>query len=144
MKIEPEAIVRRENSYAAAERKDAAAMATTGFGVLSVDKNELIARVCDEILASKLDDEFPLVVWQTGSGTQSNMNVNEVIANRASELLGGTLGSNRTVHANDHVNLGQSSVDVFPTALQIAAADEIAYRRNPALSRLGQAFKDKA
>jgi fumarate hydratase class II len=85
-----------------------------------------------------------LVVWQTGSGTQSNMNVNEVIANRASELLGGALGSKHPIHPNDHVNLGQSSNDTFPTAMHIAAATEIAYRLNPALARLYQALKDKA
>jgi len=82
----------------------------------------MIGRVCDEILDGKLDDAFPLVVWQTGSGTQSNMNVNEVLANRASELLGGERGEKRLVHPNDDVNLGQSSNDVFPTAMHVAAA----------------------
>ena len=96
------------------------------------------------MIAGSLDGHFPLVVWQTGSGTQTNMNLNEVIANRASEMLGGAIGSKRPVHPNDHVNLGQSSNDTFPTAMHIAAAEEIAYRLNPALARLYQALKDKA
>ena len=124
--------------------KKAAALTNHEIGLLEARLAKAIAAAADEVINSKLDADFPLVVWQTGSGTQSNMNVNEVIANRASELLGGTLGSKRLVHANDHVNLGQSSNDVFPTAMHIAAAEEIAYRLNPALARLYQAFKDKA
>ena len=124
--------------------KKAAALTNREIGLLEERLAKAIAAAADEVIEDKLDAHFPLVVWQTGSGTQSNMNVNEVIANRASELLGGALGSKRPVHPNDHVNLGQSSNDVFPTAMHIAAAEEIAYRLNPALSRLYQALKDKA
>src|ERR1700744_5468788 len=105
--------------------KKAAAHANTELGVLPKDKAEIISKVCDEILEGKLDDQFPLVVWQTGSGTQSNMNVNEVIANRAIELAGGVLGSKKPVHPNDHVNMSQSSNDTYPTAMHIAAVEQI-------------------
>jgi fumarate hydratase class II len=124
--------------------KKAAALTNREIGLLEARLAEAIAAAADEIIEGKLADHFPLVVWQTGSGTQSNMNVNEVIANRASQLLGGALGSKRLVHPNDHVNLGQSSNDVFPTAMHVAAACEIAYRLDPALARLDQALKDKA
>jgi len=124
--------------------KKAAAETNRKIGLLDERLAHAIMAASDEIIEGKLDAHFPLVVWQTGSGTQSNMNVNEVIANRASELLGETLGSRQSIHPNDHVNLGQSSNDVFPTAMHIAAAEEIAYRLNPALSRLYQALKDKA
>jgi fumarate hydratase, class II len=124
--------------------KKAAAETNRELGVLEARLAGAIGAAADEIIAGNLDAHFPLVVWQTGSGTQSNMNVNEVIANRASELLGDSLGSKRSVHPNDHVNLGQSSNDVFPTAMHIAAAEEIAYWLNPALSRLYQALKEKA
>jgi fumarate hydratase class II len=124
--------------------KKAAALTNREIGLLEERLAKAIAAAADEVIEGKLDGHFPLVVWQTGSGTQSNMNLNEVIANRASELLGGTLGSKRPVHPNDHVNLGQSSNDVFPTAMHVAAAEEIAYRLNPALARLYQALKDKA
>ena len=87
-------------------------------------KADLIARVADEVIAGDLDDSFPLYVWQTGSGTQSNMNVNEVISNRAIQLLGGELGAKTPVHPNDHVNMGQSSNDTFPTAMHIATVQE--------------------
>src|SRR3990170_4132862 len=137
--IMPKSLIR-----AIAMVKKAAAETNRDIGLLDQRLAHAIAAAADEIIEGKLDAHFPLVVWQTGSGTQSNMNVNEVIANRASELLGGTLGSKRAVHPNDHVNLGQSSNDVFPTAMHIAAACEIAYRLNPALARLYQAFKDKA
>src|SRR3954464_5895072 len=102
--------------------KKAAASANNALGLLDERKAEAIRRAADEVLAAKHDGEFPLVVWQTGSGTQSNMNVNEVLANRASELLGGERGQKRLVHPNDDVNLGQSSNDVFPTAMHLAAA----------------------
>jgi len=108
--------------YALALVKKAAARANTALGLLDARKAEAIVRAADEVLAGRHDEEFPLVVWQTGSGTQSNMNVNEVIANRASELLGGERGQKRLVHPNDDVNMGQSSNDVFPTAMHIAAA----------------------
>ena len=124
--------------------KKAAALTNLELGLIDKRLAEAIAAAADEVIAGTLDDHFPLVVWQTGSGTQTNMNLNEVIANRASEMLGGTIGSKRPVHPNDHVNLGQSSNDTFPTAMHIAAAEEIAYRLNPALARLYQALKDKA
>src|SRR6202165_1422197 len=124
--------------------KLAAAQTNRELGLLDARRTGAITRAAREVIEGKLDGHFPLVVWQTGSGTQSNMNLNEVIANRASEMLGGSLGSKRPVHPNDHVNLGQSSNDVFPTAMHVAAAEEIAYRLNPALSRLYQALKGKA
>src|SRR5258706_14684629 len=102
--------------------KKAAARVNAELGLMEKRKGEAIQRAAEEVLAGRHDDEFPLVVWQTGSGTQSNMNVNEVLANRASELLGGERGPKRLVHPNDDVNLGQSSNDVFPTAMHIAAA----------------------
>src|SRR5436190_6628225 len=112
----------REIIRAFAYLKKAAALTNLDAGVLAKDKCDLICRVCDEILANKLDDEFPLVVWQTGSGTQSNMNVNEVIAYRAHVLNGGTLtDEKKSVHPNDDVNKSQSSNDTFPTAMHIAA-----------------------
>jgi fumarate hydratase class II len=124
--------------------KKAAALTNLELGRLDKTLAEAIATAADEIVDGKFDGHFPLVVWQTGSGTQTNMNLNEVIANRASEILGGKIGSKSPVHPNDHVNLGQSSNDTFPTAMHIAAAEEIAYRLNPAMSRLFQALKDKA
>jgi fumarate hydratase, class II len=101
--------------------KKAAAIVNTGAGRLPAWKGQLIQRVCDKVISGALDTEFPLYVWQTGSGTQSNMNVNEVISNRCIQLVGGTLGSQQPVHPNDHVNMGQSSNDTFPTAMHIAA-----------------------
>src|SRR3954454_7459373 len=111
--------------YALARVKKAAAGVNAGLGLLDPKKAQVIQRAADEVLAGRHDDEFPLVVWQTGSGTQSNMNVNEVLANRASELLGGERGEKRLVHPNDDVNMGQSSNDVFPTAMHIAAAHAV-------------------
>jgi len=108
--------------YALVRVKQAAAAVNAELGLLDRKKAQAIRRAADEVLAAKHDEEFPLSVWQTGSGTQSNMNVNEVLANRASELLGGERGAKRLVHPNDDVNLGQSSNDVFPTAMHIAAA----------------------
>jgi fumarate hydratase class II len=102
--------------------KKAAALTNLELGRLDKAVAEAIATAAQEIVDGKLDGHFPLVVWQTGSGTQTNMNLNEVIANRASELLGGKLGTKKPVHPNDHVNLGQSSNDTFPTAMHIAAA----------------------
>src|SRR5690606_23532850 len=108
--------------HAFAILKKAAALANAELGVLPAEKCDLIARVCDEILAGKLDDQFPLVIWQTGSGTQSNMNANEVIANRAHVLKGGALtDAKKALHPNDDVNKSQSSNDTFPTAMHIAA-----------------------
>src|SRR5579864_5660077 len=105
--------------------KKAAAIVNASEGLLPQWRADLISRVSDEIITGKLDSEFPLYVWQTGSGTQSNMNVNEVIANRASQLLGGELGTKHPVHPNDHVNMGQSSNDTFPTAMHIATLLEV-------------------
>src|SRR6058998_2758701 len=124
--------------------KKAAAMANVELKLLDKKKGDLIIRVADEIISGKLDDHFPLVIWQTGSGTQTNMNVNEVIANRANELLGGELGSKKPVHPNDHVNMSQSSNDCFPTAMHIAAAQEIAHRLIPALAHLQDALREKS
>ncbi|HYV89550.1 MAG TPA: class II fumarate hydratase, partial [Candidatus Polarisedimenticolia bacterium] len=105
---------------------------------------EAIAKAAAEVAAGKLDDEFPLVVWQTGSGTQTNMNVNEVIANRAIELLGGKIGSKSPIHPNDHVNMGQSSNDSFPTAMHVAAVRQIHLHLLPALKHLGEALGKKS
>lgn len=116
--------------------KKAAALANVELGMLDRERGEIIARVCDEILEGKLDGNFPLAVWQTGSGTQSNMNVNEVIANRASELTGGTVD----FHPNNHVNCSQSSNDTFPTAMHIAALTAVEERVLPAVARLKETF----
>jgi fumarate hydratase, class II len=116
--------------------KKAAAIVNTAAGRLPAWKGQLIERVCDEVTSGQLDAEFPLYVFQTGSGTQSNMNVNEVISNRCIQLVGGTLGSQAPVHPNDHVNMGQSSNDTFPTAMHIAAYTMAAGRTIPALRRL--------
>jgi fumarate hydratase, class II len=124
--------------------KKAAALANLELGLIDQRLALAIAAAAEEVIEGRLDRHFPLLVWQTGSGTQSNMNLNEVIANRASEMLGGKLGAKHPIHPNDHVNLGQSSNDTFPTAMHIAAAEEIARHLNPALARLYQALKDKA
>jgi fumarate hydratase class II len=124
--------------------KKAAALANMAAGDLDRRLGEAIASAAEEVREGRLDDHFPLVVWQTGSGTQTNMNVNEVIANRAIELLGGTLGSKTPVHPNDHVNMGQSSNDSFPTAMHVAAVEEIERRLLPALRRLHAALGAKA
>jgi fumarate hydratase class II len=130
--------------HALAIQKKAAALANMELGALDQRLGEAIVKAADEVIAGAWDDEFPLVVWQTGSGTQTNMNMNEVLANRASELLGGKRGAGRMVHANDHVNLGQSSNDSFPTAMHLAAAIEIDHRLLPALGELRRALADKA
>ena len=124
--------------------KKAAAIVNTRAGRLPAWRGELIARVCDEVISGALDAEFPLYVWQTGSGTQSNMNVNEVIANRCIQLAGGTLGSQSPVHPNDHVNMGQSSNDTFSTAMHIAAHAMAVQRTIPALRRLHDAILAKS
>src|ERR1700757_4734805 len=105
--------------------KKAAALVNAASGRLQPELAQAIVTAADEVIAGKLDAEFPLYVWQTGSGTQSNMNLNEVIGNRASQLLGGELGTKKPVHPNDHVNMGQSSNDTFPTAMHIATLIEI-------------------
>lgn len=125
--------------------KKAAAQANFELNVLGKDKCDIIGQVCDEILAGKLDDQFPLVVWQTGSGTQSNMNVNEVIANRAHVLLGGSLmDEKKTVHPNDDVNKSQSSNDTFPTAMHIAAYKAVVEHTLPNIQRLRNTLNEKA
>lgn len=124
--------------------KRAAAVVNCELGSLSAEKKELICKVCDEIMAGKHDQQFPLVVWQTGSGTQTNMNLNEVIGNRCSELAGAPLGSKKPVHPNDDVNMSQSSNDVFPTAMHVAAYSMIKNRLLPALTVLYQGFEKKA
>ena len=129
--------------YALAIIKGLAAQTNSELGLLEEKKAQAIALAAKEILAQQHDDSFPLVVWQTGSGTQSNMNVNEVIANRASELLGGSRGQQRLVHPNDEVNMGQSSNDVFPTAMHIAAAKAIHHDVLPALEQLLTTLKAK-
>ena len=129
--------------HALALVKRCAARVNASLGLLDAKKAEAIARAADEVLAGRHDEEFPLVVWQTGSGTQSNMNVNEVIANRASEILGGERGPKRLLHPNDDVNLGQSSNDVFPTAMHVAAARALHADVVPALDRLCAALAAK-
>jgi fumarate hydratase, class II len=121
--------------------KKAAALVNTQAGRLPAWKGQLIERVCEEVISGALDEDFPLYVWQTGSGTQSNMNVNEVISNRCIQLVGGTLGSQEPVHPNDHVNMGQSSNDTFPTAMHIAAYTMATQKTIPALLRLRDAIE---
>ncbi len=124
--------------------KRAATEVNMDFGRLDAKLGKAIAAAAQEVIEGKLNDHFPLAVWQTGSGTQSNMNANEVIANRAIEMLGGEMGSKTPVHPNDHVNLSQSSNDTFPTAMHIASAEEIVHRLLPALQKLRNALNDKA
>src|SRR5688572_1990399 len=123
--------------------KKAAALVNEDLGKLPSDKARLISESASEVIEGKLDDHFPLRVWQTGSGTQSNMNANEVISNRAIEILGGAMGSKQPVHPNDHVNMSQSSNDTYPTAMHIACAEEIQHRLLPALRHLHTALKAK-
>ncbi len=124
--------------------KKASALVNADLGLLDPKKAELIAKACDDVIDGNLDDHFPLVVWQTGSGTQSNMNVNEVIANRAIELAGGVMGSKNPIHPNDDVNMSQSSNDTFPTAMHIASATYTLSRLVPAVSRLKDALNAKS
>jgi len=124
--------------------KKAAAIVNTRAGRLPEWKGRLIERVCDEVISGALDEDFPLYVWQTGSGTQSNMNVNEVVSNRCIQLLGGKLGSQEPVHPNDHVNMGQSSNDTFPTAMHIAAYTMATEKTIPALRRLRDSCERKS
>ncbi len=123
--------------------KRAAAEVNVDLGKLDAKLAEAIVNAADEVISGQLDDHFPLVVWQTGSGTQSNMNANEVISNRAIEMLGGTMGSKKPVHPNDHVNMSQSSNDTFPTAMHIAAVLEVHERLLPALEHLQTAIETK-
>lgn len=143
-KIGPEGSMPKEIIEAFAYLKKAAAFANCELGVLTPEKRDLIADVCDEILAGKLDDQFPLVIWQTGSGTQSNMNVNEVVANRAHVNNGGTLGEKSIIHPNDDVNKSQSSNDTYPTAMHIAAYKKVVEQTIPAVEVLRNTLDAKA
>ncbi len=129
---------------ALAQIKRSAARVNHTLGLLAPDKTQAIVSAADEVINGQHADEFPLVVWQTGSGTQTNMNVNEVLANRASELMGGERGEGRLVHPNDEVNLSQSSNDVFPTAMHVAAVDAITHRLLPALQKLRATLDQKS
>jgi fumarate hydratase, class II len=124
--------------------KKAAALVNQDLGKLSAEKAKLISQAADEVISGKLNGHFPLRIWQTGSGTQTNMNVNEVISNRAIEIAGGTMGSKKPIHPNDDVNMSQSSNDTFPTAMHIAAATETARRLIPAVKKLRDALEAKA
>jgi fumarate hydratase class II len=124
--------------------KKACALVNMDLGELKPDVGALVVRAADEVIEGKLDDHFPLVVWQTGSGTQSNMNANEVISNRAIEMAGGAMGSKKPVHPNDHVNRGQSSNDSFPTVMHVAVTEQCVKRLLPSLSRLAEALEAKS
>jgi len=144
-KIGPEASMPKEIIHAFGYLKKAAALANAELGVLSTDKAKLIAIACDEVISGKLDAEFPLVIWQTGSGTQSNMNANEVIANRAHVLNGGSLADDKKVlHPNDDVNKSQSSNDTYPTAMHIAAYKQAVEITIPGLEKLRNTLAKKA
>ncbi|MCU0447943.1 MAG: class II fumarate hydratase [Microscillaceae bacterium] len=144
-KIGPEASMPKEIIYAFAYLKKAAALANCELGVLSQEKTDLIGKACDEILAHQLDDQFPLVIWQTGSGTQSNMNVNEVVAYRAHVLSGGKLSDEKKViHPNDDVNKSQSSNDTYPTAMHIAAYKQVVEITIPGMEKLRDTLAQKA
>jgi fumarate hydratase, class II len=137
-------IMPREMIRAFGLLKKAAALANQDLGKLPPEKAKLILQAADEVISGKLDEHFPLRVWQTGSGTQTNMNANEVISNRAIELAGGVMGSKKPIHPNDDVNMSQSSNDTFPTAMHIAAAARVAQDLIPAVERLRYALDDKA
>src|ERR1700754_1635954 len=124
--------------------KRASAEVNRSLGILDQKRTRAIVAAAQEVIDGKLAGHFPLVVWQTGSGTQTNMNLNEVIANRANEMLGGKRGEKSPIHPNDHVNMSQSSKDVFPTAMHIAAASEMVFLLDPALAHLHQALHHKA
>ena len=134
----------RELIRAYAILKKAAAVSNESAGKLDSNISQAIIQAADEVIEGKLDEHFPLVVWQTGSGTQSNMNFNEVIANRAIEILGGQLGSKDPVHPNDHVNMSQSSNDTFPTAINIAAAEMVFNQLIPSLKKLLKSLAQKS
>jgi len=144
-KIGASASMPKDIIYGFAYLKKAAAYANCDLGVLERSKRDLIASVCDEILTGKLDDQFPLVIWQTGSGTQSNMNVNEVIANRAHEIAGNKIGEGeKTIQPNDDVNKSQSSNDTFPTGMHIAAYEKIVKVTLPGVKQLRDTLDRKA
>ncbi len=125
-------------------QKKAAALANMELGALDKKLGEAIMQAAEEVMDGALNDHFPLVVWQTGSGTQTNMNINEVVANRAIEILGGAIGSKKPVHPNDHVNMGQSSNDTFPTVMHIAAMEQVHHELIPALEHLYSALQKKS
>ena len=143
-KIGPEGSMPHEIIEAFAYLKKAAAFTNADLGVLSKEKRDMIAKVCDEILEGKLNDQFPLVIWQTGSGTQSNMNVNEVISNKAQVNNGGILGEKSEIHPNDDVNKSQSSNDTFPTAMHIAAYKKVVEHTLPSVEKLRNTLHEKA
>src|SRR4051812_10584098 len=134
----------REMIRALGTLKKAAALVNEDLGKLPADKSRLIAQAADEVISGKLDEHFPLRIWQSGSGTQTNMNANEVISNRAIEMTGGAMGSKTPIHPNDDVNLSQSSNDVFPTAMHVAAVKALEEGLLPALKILRDALEDKA
>ena len=134
----------RELIRALGTLKKAAATVNERMGMLDPKLAAAIRQAADEVISGKLDDHFPLVIWQTGSGTQTNMNANEVISNRAIEMLGGEMGSKKPVHPNDHVNMSQSSNDTFPTAMSIAAVEQVEHRLIPSLRLLHAALSEKA
>lgn len=136
-------IMPREMIRAIAILKKATAIVNKDLGKLEAKKAELIIQAADEVISGKLDQHFPLKIWQTGSGTQTNMNANEVIANRAIELAGGILGSKDPIHPNDHVNMSQSSNDTFPTAMHIAAVEEIHHKLLPMVTKLRDSLETK-
>jgi fumarate hydratase class II len=139
----PRDVMPREVIRAMASLKKAAALVNKDLGKLDAEKTDLIVKAADEVIAGKLNEHFPLRVWQTGSGTQTNMNVNEVISNRAIELAGGEMGSKKPIHPNDHVNMSQSSNDTFPTAMHMAAAQAIV-EMLPAVKKLRDALDAKS
>ncbi|UJF30955.1 class II fumarate hydratase [Kaistella sp. 97-N-M2] len=143
-KIGPEGSMPHEIIEAFAYLKKAAAFTNAELGVLSAEKRDMIGQVCDEILEGKLNDQFPLVIWQTGSGTQSNMNMNEVISNKAHVNNGGTLGEKSEIHPNDDVNKSQSSNDTYPTAMHIAAYKKVVEHTLPAVEKLRDTLHEKA
>src|SRR5438874_12491602 len=137
-------VMPREMIRALGVLKKACALVNQDLGKLSPEKAKLIVQACDEVIEGKLDAHFPLRVWQTGSGTQTNMNANEVISNRAIEIAGGVMGSKNPIHPNDHVNLSQSSNDTFPTAMHIAAAQRLRNDLIPSIKKVRDAIDAKA
>ena len=134
----------REMIWALGIVKQSVAEVNLDLGLLTPDETEVIRKATQEVIDGKLDDHFPLVVWQTGSGTQTNMNVNEVVSNRAIEILGGVLGSKKPIHPNDHVNKSQSTNDSFPTAIHLAVVDRIEHHLKPMVTRLRESLADKS
>src|SRR6202042_2555254 len=140
----PRDVMPRQVVRAMALLKKSAALVNHDLGKLDDERTRLIVAAADEVIGGKLDAHFPLRVWQTGSGTQTNMNANEVISNRAIEISGGVMGSKNPIHPNDDVNMSQSSNDTFPTAMHIAAATRVAEALIPAVERLRDALNAKA